>query len=200
MIPTTSAKAPPLQRLRIAALGALAISALSFAAFQARSATKPATPQHSAFEIDALLGADRCQAPSGVPEELSRHAARLQQMAQARKQRSVFVPSESVRATALLAEAELCLRQADDAIAAEQVHQQWVRWKGDLASRFQGHRLRLDLALKNQRTQDAQVEIKALKTLLGGLPPNVNADSPLGKLTTWLEFQQRTLINKTLKK
>jgi hypothetical protein len=198
MTATTTTKAPQLQRLRTLTLGGLTIGALFFAAFQARSVTKAPISADGAFEIDAWLGADRCPAPSNTPEDLSRYAAQLQQMAEARMQRAVFVPGEAVRATILLAEAEQCLRQGNETTAAEPVHQKWLRWKSDLTTRFQGHRLRLDLALKNRRTLDAQVEIKALKALLAGLPPSGN--SSLAKLTTWLNFQQRTLTNQTLKK
>jgi hypothetical protein len=200
MTSTASTKLPDRQHVRTIALGLLAVGALLFAALQARSATKPTTPQDGTFEIDAFLGAERCQTSNNQPDELSRRATQLQQMAQARMQRAVFVAGEAVRATTLLAEAELCLRQSNDTDAAEQLHQQWLRWKGDLATRFHGHRLRLDLALKNQRTLDAQTEIRALKALLSGLPSTASNDSPQTKLTTWLEFQQRVLANKTFKK
>jgi hypothetical protein len=172
------------------ALLVLTVSALAFVALRVRPQEKAPAEAQAAFDLDLLLSATQCQL-SLRQEDASRRAALLEQMAAARMQRAVFVPSEAVRATALLAEAEQCLRLAS-ASDVERVHAQWLRWKEDLSSRFHGHRLRLDLALKNQRSADALDEIVALKALLDGLPTGAS-DSPLSKLMTWLDFEQRRI-------
>jgi hypothetical protein len=100
----------------------------------------------------------------------------------------------------LLAEAQLCAEQAQATADANRLHEQWLRWKGDITSRFQGHRLRLDLALKAQRDTDALVEIKALRNLLAGIGPSAVTDSALGKLWSELEFEQRRITAKAQKK
>jgi hypothetical protein len=187
------------ERIRVVLLATLAAGALLFAALQARSEAKAPAAQDASFELDAWLGSNRCQTTASNPQELSRYAEQLQQMAHARMQRAVFVPSEAIRATSLLAEAALCLRQANDPSAAD-VHQQWLRWKSDLTTRLQGHRLRLDLALKSKRYASASTEIKALKALLSGIAPSASPESPLAKLSTWLDFQQRSIANQATKK
>jgi hypothetical protein len=121
-------------------------------------------------------------------------------MAQARMQRAVFVPSEALRASSLLAEAQLCAQQAHTLDDANRLRGQWQRWVDDISGRFQGHRLRLELALKNQRTVDALAEIKALRSLLADIGPNAATDSALGKLWSELAFEQRRLTEQTKRK
>lgn len=184
----------PTDRGRVIALLMVTAAALSFTVFHAGPQAKAAGAQTAPFDLEPWLGATNCRAAS------VEQAAQLEQMAQARMQRAVFVPSEALHATSLLAEAALCAQQAHAAGDAARLHQQWLRWKSNIASRFQGHRLRLTLALKGQRSADALTEIKALRTLLTGIAPSASADSELGKLWSGLDFEQRRIATKTKKK
>lgn len=181
-------------RGRVIALLVVAVAALSFTVFHAETRAKATGGQNTPFDLDPWLGASNCRAAS------AEQAAQLEQMAQARMQRAVFVPSEALRAASLLAEAALCAQQTHATSDAARLHQQWLRWKSDIASCFQGHRLRLDLALKSQRSADALTEIKALRTLLTGIATHAPADSALGKLWGGLDFEQRRIATKTKKK
>lgn len=191
---------PTTMRRRTVVLGLAAVAAVAFSVLQGGHAAKRAPPAHATFDLKPWLTANTCQASSSDPTDLARRAGQLNQMAQARMQRAVFVTSEALRATSLLAEAQLCAEQAQDTGDANRFREQWLRWKGDITSRFQGHRLRLDLALQAQRGADALVEIKALRNLLAGIGPSAVTDSALGKLWSELEFEQRRITAKAQKK
>jgi hypothetical protein len=152
------------------------------------------------LDLQPWLTATTCQISSSDPAELARRSKQLDQMAQARMQRAVFVASEALRAASLLAEAQLCAEQAQAIDQLIRMREQWLRWTGDITTRFQGHRLRLSLALKNQRWADALVEIKALRNLLASIGPDAATDSALGKLWSDLDFEQRRITEKNHKK
>lgn len=141
------------------------------------------------LQISALLQASACRAADSA--SLQTRARKLESMAQARMERSVFVPADGPRAALLLSEAQLCFAQADLSADATRTQGLWQQWQQELSTRFGGHRLRLQLALRAQQTARALEEIAGLQALIEGLPQG--ADSQLGKFARSLAVEQRRL-------
>lgn len=189
------ARAPERPRpLLIAALGA-AVLLIAGSLYHSRRQAQPAAPP-ALPDLAPLLQAPECRAGSG--SSLAHHAQGLERMALARQQRSVFVAAEGPRAALLMSEASRCFQEAGLAEDATRTQSSWTRMQEELTTRFQGHRLRLQLALRNKQTAAAQDEIHELNTLLAGL--DVPADSPIAKLQAQLAFEQRRLAASVEKK
>jgi len=188
--PTSTPKSAPRSRSKLALATAAAVAVFFVLSWAARhGATRPSVPGTEPFEIEPLLSARRCSVPA--PNTASRHAQGLEQIAHARMQRAAFVPSEGIHAAQQLSEAGLCFAQAGSKEDQQRVHEQWLSWKRELLTRFQGHRLRLKLALKNKRSADALFEIDALRALLASTAATTN--TTLREFLTSLDFEQRRL-------
>lgn len=141
------------------------------------------------LQMSALLQAGSCRAADSA--DLQAHARKLESVAQARMERSVFVPADGPRAALLLSEAQLCFAQANRTSDAARTQGLWQQWQQELSSRFQGHRLRLQLALRAKQTARALEEIADLQALIAGLPQD--GDPQLSKFSHGLDVEQRRL-------
>jgi hypothetical protein len=108
----------------------------------------------------------------------------LEQAAMAHAERYNFDPRDGLAAVESYRAAASCYTSGGDQAAATRARGNGQRWQTRLESRYQGHQLRLRLALDRGRNDHALSEVRALKRLLRGK----NAE-----YVSWLTMAERRL-------
>jgi hypothetical protein len=125
------------------------------------------------------------EAEPGRAEHRGKEAERA---AQAKMQRSAFVTREGIEAMDLLAEASTCFRVAGLEAESQRVETALGKWSERLNDDYASARLRLRVALAEERPENALGAVRELEALLAARPP-----SPY---TEWLTELRRKLERK----
>jgi hypothetical protein len=158
---TTQTQSAP--KARVAVLGALALLACGWAL---ASASHPTRPAHGATQAPPLEVAAQTCPPTGDAHERARDA---EAAAAARIARYPFEAAEGLAALRELARAAACFERAAEAEALERVRMRARTWRHELERDYRGARVRLERALRDDRTEHARTEARTLLALLDGM-------------------------------
>ncbi len=122
------------------------------------------------------------------PARAEPRAKEAERAAHAKMQRSAFVTREGVEALDLLAESSACFRAAGLASESARVDSAYHKWGERLNEDYASARLRLRLALTEQRSENALAAVREIEALLAARP-----SSPY---TEWLSELRRKLERK----
>lgn len=103
-----------------------------------------------------------------LPDAAMSRAKRLLTTALAKEQRAPFDRRDGVEALGLLNEAQACFERAGAAEDAKKAAEQLGSWKAVLDQEYAALRLRLRMALEQNRPADALLVVRALESLLAG--------------------------------
>ena len=121
--------------------------------------------------------------PYTGPQALGR-AAEAEQAGMAHSERYSFEPYDGVQAALAYRLAATCFTAGSDPTSAARAAASAQRWKVKLEGRYQGHQLRLRVALDRGRNDHALSEVRSLKRLLRGQN---------GPYMNWLIMAERQL-------
>lgn len=122
--------------------------------------------------------------PYGGVQALSR-ANETEQAALAHAERYSFDPHDGIAAVHAYRLAASCYTSGGDAAGAARAKTGAQRWQQRLETSYQGHQLRLRLALDRQRMDHVLSEVRALKKLLRGKN---------NQYVTWLSTAERRIV------
>jgi hypothetical protein len=116
--------------------------------------------------------------------EASARAQEAEQAAMAHSERYSFDAYEGVSAVLSYREAAACYASGGDPTGAARARTGGQSWQSRVEGRYQGHQLRLRVALDRGRNDNALNEVRALRRLLRGKN---------GPFSNWLEMAERKL-------
>lgn len=162
----------------IAGLAVLGLAAWSMLRGNAQPALKGSLPQ-----APPLFDAGKPCPYTGA--QALAQASESEQAAMAHGERYNFDPRDGIAAVEAYRAAAACYTTGGDTTSATRAGNNGKHWQARVESRYQGHQLRLRLALDRGRNDHALSEVRSLKRLLRGK----NDD-----YVSWLTMAERRLV------
>jgi len=157
----------------IRVVGLVAIVGLGYMAFAEDPDGTPIAPANA----PALFSSAAAACKQSVPEQAVALARETIDLAEGKRERHPFAPSEGVAAVDLYRQAAACFRVAKDEPSAAEADSTAQQLKASITTDFRARRLRLEHMLAVQDFELAARDVSALKQLTQGKP---------GPYTTWL--------------
>jgi hypothetical protein len=100
------------------------------------------------------------------PSRAATLAVQTERSAFAKEERSAFEVADGAQALGLLSESEACYRLTGNAVDADRLKTELLRWAGQTNEDYAAARLRLRIAIEHQRWDEAMAAVQHLRALL----------------------------------